>query len=116
MVISSSYINFLTIIVTDLSLNLTEGYLQNNKIVSHILIYQVYYIKESMGNFSSHFIWQWYLYMFFNSHLNICHHKRVRIRIFSVIKMILILALTFPYVNKNNIYQSQFSFVLLQFI
>lgn len=48
MVISSSYFNFLTIIVTDLSLNLTEGYLQNNKIVSHILIYQVYYIKESM--------------------------------------------------------------------
>lgn len=111
---SSSYFNFLTIIVTDLSLNLTEGYLQN-KIVSHILIYQVYYIKESMGNFSSHFTWQWYLYMFFNSHLNICHHNRVRIRIFSVIKMILILALTFPYVNKNKIYQSQFSFVLLQF-
>lgn len=65
-----------------------------------------------MGNFSSHFIRQWYLYMFFNSHLNI---YVIIIELEFRHKEDINLALTFPYVNKNKIYQSQFSFVLLQF-
>lgn len=68
-----------------------------------------------MGNFSSHFIRQWYLYMFFNSHLNI-YVIIIELELeFFRHKEDINLALTFPYVNKNKIYQSQFSFVLLQF-